>query len=90
MRKLIKNENGQVKKEPPREEAEERKLRIVVFRCKCNETGKILKPLPEEIRPPFPKWVDEVEFCLRGYTFGTLGLIFKDEETGLRRFNLDN
>lgn len=51
--KLVKNVNGQVKVLQPREEAEKRKLRTGVFHCKCNQTGKILNPLLDVIRPPF-------------------------------------
>lgn len=75
--------NGIVKILSPREKADEMKLRIMVFRCKCNKIGKILKPPLSEIRLSFQKGMENVEFCARNHESGTLEFIYNDKETVL-------
>lgn len=72
--------DGEVRIVPPKEEVEKKNSRTVIFECKFKENNKILNPPLEEIIPPFEKWMDEVEFLLRGQEFGSAEFFSFEEE----------
>lgn len=65
----------------PKEEIKLKMRKSAIFKCKNTESGKFVNPSLEEVLPSFQKCMDNIKFCQRGQSFGTLELIFVAEDT---------